>query len=386
MTVSSHRKRKFEQFVKGTKLAASSALPTKESDNQNVKLGNIWSSYVPCLLNSADTIESFYQQNSQSSNSTLTSEYSFQQKQVNTITNITSLDDGTKCNSYDNNGSVHSPNLLSPENLTTQDEPLVNFNEVHSPNSSSSEDPNHKIQQAFGIIDSDDIKKPVPVVDFIDSPKNLLSLEDRNKKLEQIVRLVSDGDQLPRPVIPIGSKFQVDVPEWTGLVNRKNLYGSVDDSENLRFLGTQIWPLKGKSIETCVKEVGKGRPDSCTCVSPGSTDCIRSHILTNRILLQSEIGPAFKRWKFDEMGEVVSKSWTLNGRRKFESLVKKNPLWNGTNFWELALKHFPSKSKKNLLSYYYNVFIPRRMSQQTRSSPNEIHSDDDQADDDPIEE
>lgn len=342
-------------------MKAASALPSRESDNQKKVL------------------------NSHSSNSTLTFEYSYQGK-VNTITNITSADDKIKFSSvskvrsplYDTDGSVNGPNLLSSENLTT---PVVkNFNDlVHSPDSSSSGEPNQKIQQALGIINSDDVQKSVPVVDFIDSPQHFCS-GYRDKKLKQIIRLVSNGGQLPRPVIPIGSKFQAEIPEWTGLVNRKYVYGGADDSKNLKWLGTRIWPMKGRSVETSVTAIGKGRLDSCSCVSPGSIDCIRSHILTKRLLLQFDIGPAFKSWKFDEMGEVVSKSWTSNEGQKFELLVKKNPLWSGTNFWELALKHFPSKSKKSMLSYYFNVFIPRRMSQQTRSSPDDIDSDDDQAD------
>ncbi|XP_075636576.1 uncharacterized protein LOC142608780 [Castanea sativa] len=364
------RKRKFEQFVKGTKLKAASALPSKESDNRKKVL------------------------NSHSSSSALTFEYSYHGEKVNTITNITSADDKTKFSSvskalsplYDTDGSVNGPNLLSSENLTT---PVVkNFNDlVHSPDSSSLEEPNQKVQQALGIINSDDVQKSVPVVDFIDSPQHFCS-GYRDKNLKQIIRLVSNGGQPPRPVIPIGSKFQAEIPEWTGLVNRKNVYGGADDSKNLKWLGTRIWPMKGRSVETSVTAIGKGRLDSCSCVSPGSVDCIRSHILTKRLLLQFDIGLAFKSWKFDEMGEVVSKSWTSNEGRKFELLVKKNPLWRGANFWELALKHFPSKSKKSMLSYYFNVFIPRRMSQQTRSTPDEIDSDDDQADndDDSIEE
>ena len=95
--------------------------------------------------------------------------------------------------------------------------------------------------------------------------------------------------------------------------------------------------------------------------------------------MQSDVGLAYKSWKFDEMGEAVPKSWTSKEQQKFELLVKMNPLWNLTNFWELALKHFPCKSKKSMLSYYYNVFIPKQMSQHSISPFNEIDSDDDQA-------
>lgn len=369
------RKRRFEQFIGGTKLTAASTLAPKESDNQNVKKsGNTQFSSVSSLLNSGDRTESHKQQvvsNSHSSCSTLTFEDSFKGKRVNT--DITSLN-GTKCSSgkdYPLNDSLRSVNGPSPPSWTTQDAPQSNFNDlVHSSDSSSSEEPNPKFQRALGIIDS--VQNPVAVADFVDSA----------------MRMISSGDHLRRPVIPNGSKFQAEIPEWTSPDKRKNFYGGYDDSESLKWLGTRIWPMEGRRRETPVKAVGKGRHDGCSCVSPGSADCVKRHVLKKRLLLQSDIGPAFTLWKFDEMGEeAVSKSWTLEEQMRFESLVKANPLWKEANFWELALRRFPSKSKKKILSYYYNVFIPRRMSLQSKSSLETFDSDDDQADDEePVEE
>ena len=74
--------------------------------------------------------------NSHSSDSTLTFEYSCQGEKLNT--NITSMDDGTKCHTisevvsplYDTDGFANGPNLLSVENLTSQDAPLANFNDL----------------------------------------------------------------------------------------------------------------------------------------------------------------------------------------------------------------------------------------------------------------
>jgi hypothetical protein len=354
-------------------LTAASTLAPKESDNQNVKkLGNTQFSSVSNSLNSGDTTESHKQQivfNSHSSCSTLTFEDSFKGRRVNT--------DGTKCSSVSNNyplnDSLRSVNGPSPPSSTTQDAPQSNFNDlVHSSDSSSSEEPNPKFQRALGIIDS--VQNPVAVADFIDSA----------------MRILSSGDHLRRPVIPIGSKFQAEIPEWTGQDKRKNIYGGDDDSENLKWLGTRILPMEGMSTETTEKAVGKGRHDACSCVSPGSADCVKRHVRKGRLLLQSEIGPAFLCWKFDEMGEeAVSKSWTLEDQRRFESLVKANPLWKEANFWKLALKRFPSRSKKSILSYYYNVFIPRRMrlQSQSKSSLETFDSDDDQADgEEPVEE
>jgi hypothetical protein len=367
-------------------LTTASTLAPEESDNPNVKkLGNTQFSSVLSSLNSGDRTESHKQQvvfNSHSSCSTLTSEDSLKEKGVNA--DITSLD-GTKCSSVSKDYPLNdSPRFIqkkkdclrfvngpSRPSSTTQAAPQSNFIDlIHSSDSSSSEEPNSKFQRALGIIDS--VQNPVAVADFIDSA----------------MRMISSGDHFCRPVVPIGPKFQAEIPEWTCLEKRKNHYGGDDDSENLKWLGTRTWPMEGRNTKTTVKAVGKGRHGACSCVSPGSADCVKHHVHKERLRLQSEIGAAFRCWKFDEMGEeTVLNSWTLEEQSRFESLVKVNPLWKEANFWKLALKRFPSKSMKSILSYYFNVFIPRRMSLQSKSSLETFDSDDDQADEEvPVEE
>ncbi|XP_041024764.1 uncharacterized protein LOC121265264 [Juglans microcarpa x Juglans regia] len=354
------RKKKFERFVEGTKLRVASSLAPRESDIENLsKLGNTRFSSVSRSLNSGDTTESCNQQTVLNSHidtdhSTLSFEDNSQGRPVNI--DIISLEDGTKCSSTRNDLSHLNINMDGwVEELATQDTSLMDISDlVESSDSSSSEDPNLKSRKV-GIIDS--VQKPRSVADFIHSA----------------VSLISGDDHLPRrPVVPIGSKFQAEVPEWRRHEN---------ESENLKWLGTRVWPMESqiKETSTMMKAVGKGRRNSCSCAFPKSVDCIKRHVLLSRLVLESEVGPAFFSWKFDEMGEVVSKSWTLKEQRRFESLVKKNPLSGGKNFWELASKQFPSKSKKNILSYYYNVYIPRRMRMRTRSSLDESYSDDDQA-------
>ncbi|KAK9290239.1 hypothetical protein L1049_008406 [Liquidambar formosana] len=337
------RKRKLQQFLKGN-FAATSGLVSEKYNQQNCMKSSrrqlSAASSVSCLLNSADSTESFNKhivQNSRNSGSSLTFE-DIRRKQVSTDFSFpdSAIDFGPNIEDtsplIDSDESVNGSNPLSPENLTLQDPPLRDSDDtVHSSNSSS-----------------------------LDEPKQL---------------------KLRRLPIPLGPRFQAEVPDWTGPVNKGNLYGGDDDSENSRWLGTRIWPTKGISAEITVEAIGKGRPDSCSCVSPGSASCIKYHVVEEWLRLQSDLGPAFWSWKFDEMGEVVSKAWTLKEQESFESLVRMNLLKNGTSSCKHALKCFPSKSRKSIVSYYFNVFIPRRMSLQIRLSLKQVDSDDEEAED-----
>ncbi|MED6210113.1 hypothetical protein PIB30_061067 [Stylosanthes scabra] len=177
----------------------------------------------------------------------------------------------------------------------------------------------------------------------------------------------------PRFVIPIGPRFQAEVPRWEGTTTQRQR-----NCDNMKWLGTQDWPIPEitQSNRMCV---GKGRPDSCSCDDPGSIDCVEKHINESRERLELEIGKTFSRWEFDEMGKDASKSWTLEEQKEFESLARSNLQSDETNFWDLAREHFPNKSMKSLINYYYNVYIPRRMSMETRSSSNAVDSDNDQS-------
>ncbi|KAH9736384.1 DNA topoisomerase 2 [Citrus sinensis] len=326
------RKRKLEQFLNGGNFKAASGLASKRSNYQNVKK-------VTCQK----TVR-----NSCSSDGCLTFDNSFKQKQLptdsNTSDSITTWDPFSEdiFSLVNKNESFNGSDFFSPENYIVQDQPLVDSCElISSSHSSSSEE---KVQQAVG----------------------LLSAESE-----------SESENPPRAVIPIGPKFQAEVPDWRGPITKKYLY----DSESLKWLGTKIWPIEEASPLSNMRRIGRGRPQFCSCVSPGSADCIRCHMLSARHNLQSELGPAFLSWKFDEMGEVVSKKWTMKEQIMFETFMKTYLLSNAANFWERAAKRIPSKSKKMILSYYYNVSNPRRMSRLTRSSHDQVDSDEDQVDD-----
>lgn len=182
-------------------------------------------------------------------------------------------------------------------------------------------------------------------------------------------------DENKKLAIPIGPRFQADVAEWTGPPQRKYPHKSLTKSTSSKYLGTVIWSNKETTPET---EIGKGRPENCDCHSPGAISCVKRHIALKRTRLQKDLGPAFHKWKFDEMGEAVAKLWKYSEQQKFIQIVKRNPISEGNNFIKLALESFQSKSWKNIASYYFNVYLPRRISAKTRSRTGTVDTDDDE--------
>ncbi|XP_010490912.1 PREDICTED: uncharacterized protein LOC104768601 isoform X2 [Camelina sativa] len=184
-----------------------------------------------------------------------------------------------------------------------------------------------------------------------------------------------------RPVIPIGPRFQAEIPVWVAPTKKGKFYGSPGDSDTLRWLGTGVWPTYSLKKTVHYKKVGEGRPDSCSCTNPMTISCIKRHTKEARELLKKEINRAFDTWKFDEMGEEAG-SWTAKEEQRFDALLKKNPLSSSDGFWEFAYNAFPKKSEKDLINYYYNVFLIKRMRLHANSSAaHHIDSDDDQYDD-----
>ncbi|KAK3026315.1 hypothetical protein RJ639_041003 [Escallonia herrerae] len=110
---------------------------------------------------------------------------------------------------------------------------------------------------------------------------------------------------------------------------------------------------------------------------------VKLHVVNKRILLQFDLGSVFWRWKFDEMGEEVSNLWNFWEQKKFESLVKTNPVSTGKSFLKPALKCLPSQCRETIVNYYFNVYLPRRMSMLTRSGCEIVDTDDEASEDAP---
>ncbi|XP_077240264.1 AT-rich interactive domain-containing protein 2-like [Tasmannia lanceolata] len=186
---------------------------------------------------------------------------------------------------------------------------------------------------------------------------------------ERIVGLFCK-DQL-RKRVPIGPLFQSEVPNWIG---------PPSESDESKWLGTQQWPPQVKESELLIDDgaIGKGRPNYCGCKVPGSVECVRFHVAEKRLRLKLELGSAFNGWRFNHMGEEVSLSWTDEEERRFKSVVLLNPPSLNKNFWDQAYVSFPSKRRRDLVSYYFNVFLLRRRSYQNRVTPKSIDSDNDE--------
>ncbi|KAL2238315.1 AT-rich interactive domain-containing protein 2-like [Sesamum indicum] len=184
-------------------------------------------------------------------------------------------------------------------------------------------------------------------------------------------------DDCVRLVVPVGPRFQVDVPSWSLPPSKTGLAVGDSESDNSKWLGTQIWPVKGRNRKVDFTLAGKGRPETCECPFQGSVECVRWHIFNKKFQLQIDLGPAFWKWKFDSMGEDVSKQWNSEEQKKFESIVKTNSMLQGRNFIKSALECFPCQTRESIVSYYLNVYLPRRIRAQTRLGGLNVDTDDD---------
>ncbi|KAE8701017.1 Detected protein of confused Function [Hibiscus syriacus] len=139
--------------------------------------------------------------------------------------------------------------------------------------------------------------------------------------------------------VPIGPLFQVEVPEWKGVVSESDA----------KWLGTRVWPLEKTEKRSFVEldRIGKGRPDSCGCHNQESIQCVKFHVRERRLKVKLELGSAFNKWKFDKMGEDVAFAWAEEQQKMFSSIVKSNPPSLEKSFWDDIYKYFPKKSRES---------------------------------------
>ncbi|CAI9775203.1 unnamed protein product [Fraxinus pennsylvanica] len=207
--------------------------------------------------------------------------------------------------------------------------------------------------------------------DFLDPIRGSYQFEDGYSSL---------FNDFPTRKVPIGLTYQADLPPWDSNVTRKDCSGSncFVESEQ-KFMGTCIIPMPDLNTSTYNDvEVGRGRRD-CSCLDVGSMRCMQQHVNEAREKLRETFGDKnFMELGFYEMGEDVAHKWTEEDELVYHEVIYSNPLSLGKRFWKHLAVVFPSRTKKEIVCYYFNVFILRRRSVQNRSKLLEIDSDDDE--------
>lgn len=347
------RKRRLEQLVKDRLRApAGFVTPNQHNISKRRRRQLSQASSLSCLLNSVDSAQNHDKNfifESLTSGSLLTFDETLLEKQVSTEFSV--ADNVVDLNPIvDSDESINGSNPSSPEDSTPNEARHLGISKVVR-----------------------NLNSPI----LSGAHRKCLEPSRRSVRLLNFI-----GDHLQRKAVPVGPRFQADVPEWDDTVERSILIGTYkSDSDNLKWLGSQVWRIEIGNTKSTGRKIGKGRRISCSCASRASADCIKRHVLDERLLLLRELGPVFSSWKFDEMGEQVSQSWSVKDQQTYESLMKKRPSSNGKSFWKRVLKCFPTKSKKDFVNYYFNVYIPHRMSLH-RASPTikQVDTDDEEED------
>lgn len=201
-------------------------------------------------------------------------------------------------------------------------------------------------------------------------------------------------EHVSRKKVPIGPEFQADIPACRpqARVFLSDAYDRMssqpcqdvnpddDDKYSQGLIGYRVWPLVGSNGIITKDTVGQGRSTYCNCPDSNSIRCVKEHIEAERKMLKLKLGEAFYSWGFHDMGESVSEKWTREEEQSFQDIVNMNPISSNKNFWNYLSVAFPSRSKMELVSYYFNVFVLRRRAFQNRLDPDNIDSDDDEAD------
>ncbi|CAN0929463.1 AT-rich interactive domain-containing protein 2 [Linum grandiflorum] len=183
---------------------------------------------------------------------------------------------------------------------------------------------------------------------------------------------ISYLDRFPRKQVSLGRDHQASIPSLVANAAKPN---DVLMSSSEKLMGTCIIPMPDKESSIAIES---GISD-CRCLDAGSLRCVRQHIAEARDKLKKSLGhEKFVSLGFHNMGEDVSWKWSEEEERLFRAVVYSNPVSLGQNFWKHLAQVFPCRSMKEIVSYYFNVFMLRKRGTQNRSSLLDIDSDDDE--------
>ncbi|EOY01744.1 Uncharacterized protein TCM_011575 isoform 1 [Theobroma cacao] len=191
-------------------------------------------------------------------------------------------------------------------------------------------------------------------------------------------------DRSPRRQVLLGPNHQANVPSWGRHVKKyefaqSDASDSTDNDKEEMMMGTCVIPMPESYLSANNSgKVGAGRTD-CSCLDRGSLRCVQQHVMEARERLRKSLGhEKFVKLGFYDMGEDVAYKWSEEDEEIFREVVYSNPSSLGKKFWKDLSVVFPSRSKRELVSYYFNVFILQRRAVQNRSSMLDIDSDDDE--------
>lgn len=187
----------------------------------------------------------------------------------------------------------------------------------------------------------------------------------------------------PRKPVTVGPNYQADVPEWDSKI-ASITYNDTDVSETAagsyehELMGTCIIPMPAWESSAYDDKVGSGRAD-CSCEDKDSVRCVRQHISEAREELRNSLGhERFTELGFYDMGELVAEKWSEEEEELFHKVVFTNSPSSGRNFWFSLASVFPYRTKQEIVSYYFNVFMLRKRSEQNRCESMSIDSDNDE--------
>ncbi|KAI4303770.1 hypothetical protein MLD38_039365 [Melastoma candidum] len=188
----------------------------------------------------------------------------------------------------------------------------------------------------------------------------------------------------PQKKVSIGPLHQADIPQLKdadGDINQVDSLSGVKDRDKFEepLAGTSIIPMPTTALSVdSVVEPEHGIID-CNCLYKGSIRCVRQHVMEERDKLKTLLGlQVFEELGFSNMGEEVAEKWTEEEESLFHEVVFSNPSSMGRNFWSCLSHSFPSRTKAEIVSYYFNVFMLRKRAEQNRLDPMNANSDNDE--------
>ncbi|XP_061368020.1 uncharacterized protein LOC133311026 [Gastrolobium bilobum] len=200
-------------------------------------------------------------------------------------------------------------------------------------------------------------------------------------------------DCSPRKPVPIGPNHQATIPVWRGKANKMSDLGIYNNdspsagSESIptgndneeRFMGTFVFSVRDSGFFSSLDNKGGEGRTECNCRDQGSIRCVRQHVREAQENMRKTLGKEnFVNLGLCDMGEDIALRWSEEEEEVFHEVVYNNPASLGRNFWKDLSATFHSRTNKEIVSYYFNVFMLRRRAAQNRASCLDIDSDDDE--------